>query len=187
MSVSPFDNGLRPVEVLGTNKPHGNRLKYMAGCRCLPCKAANSRYETERAAARRRGEWNGLIDAGPVRKHLTDLSQRGIGRDTIADLTGLAVTTIDLLRTGKRQQIRAMNAKRILAIDPRSVVTDAQLISAEPTWKIIHWMLNEGFTRGEIAKRLGYQTRALQLNKHRITARNAQKVEQLYNRLRLGE
>lgn len=180
-------NGLKSAGDLAANKPHGNRIRYMAGCRCIPCRAANSNYETERAAARRRGEWNGLVDAKIVRHHLRMLSNRGIGRDTVADITGLSPSTIDLYRTGKRKQLRAMNEKAILAITTDQVVTDAQLISARKTWERLRWMLNEGFTKTEIARRLGYKSHALQLNKQRITARNAQRVEQLYNRLRVGD
>lgn len=187
MNTAPFKNGLRPVAELGAAKPHGERLRYMAGCRCTPCRAANSRYESERAAARRRGEWNGIVDAGPVRDHLRTLSHHGIGRDTVADITGVAPSTIDLIRQGTRTGIRAMNAKAILAIDPAQPLNDAQLIPARETWRKIRWLINEGFTKGEIALRLGYKTRALQLNKRLITARNAHKAERLYNIIRAGE
>jgi hypothetical protein len=181
--MSRFDiegkrNGLRSA---------GDRIKYMSGCRCTPCRAANSNYETERAAARRRGEWNGYVPANKARHHLILLSRRGIGRDTVSDLTGLGVTMIDQIRMGSQKNLRAMNEKKILAVDLDLVANDAQLISAVKTWERIRWMLREGFTKTEIARRLGYKTHALQLNKKQITARNAQKVEQLYNRLRAGD
>lgn len=180
-----FSTRMRPVRDLAADKPHGERLRYMAGCRCVPCRAANSRYETERAAARRRGEWNGLVDAAPVREHLNELSRRGIGRDTVSDVTGLAPSSLDLYRTGKRLKIRAMNAKKILAISPDDVLTDAQLVPAKPTWKQIQWLMSVGFTKTEIARRLGYKTHALQIkSRGLITARNAAKVERLYNKMR---
>jgi len=34
---------------------HGQRRTYQAGCRCLPCKAANARAEANRRAAHRQG------------------------------------------------------------------------------------------------------------------------------------
>ncbi len=182
-----FQNGLRPAKELASNRPHGDRLKYLGGCRCVPCRAANSRYETERAAARRRGEWNGLVDASPVRCHLIRLSKREIGRDTVADITGIAASTIDLIRRGQRKKIRAMNARKILAISPDAVVTDAQRIPAEPTWRLIDWLLKQGFTKGEIASRLGFKSRALQLGKESITARNAMKIERFYRQIRAGD
>ena len=182
-----FSKSLRSAGELAESRPHGDRLKYMSGCRCMQCRAANSRYETERAAARRRGEWNGFVDAADVRHHLQMLSKRGIGRDTVSELSGICVSTVDVLRTGKRKNIRAMNAKRILSISVDAVVNDAQLVDAGPTMTRIRWMLNEGFTKTEIARRLGYKTHALQIRRGRITARNAMKVEKLYNMLRLGD
>ena len=41
-------DSLRSAAVLSIDKPHGTRLKYMGGCKCMLCRAANSRYETER-------------------------------------------------------------------------------------------------------------------------------------------
>lgn len=184
-----ISNGLKSFTELAANRPHGNRIKYRAGCRCLPCRAANSNYETSRAAARRRGESNGLVDAKEVRRHLKKLSKRGVGRDTVAEITGISATTIDLYRRGERTQLRAMRARAILAISLDTVANDAMLIPATKTWERIRWMLNEGFTRSEIARRLGSKaaTPALQLNKTKITAKNAMKVEKLYNLLRAGD
>lgn len=188
MTVATAQSRIPHIKRLAAARACGDRIKYLGGCRCVPCRAANSRYETERAAARRRGEWNGLIDAAEVRRHLLRLSRRGIGRHTVADITGLSRSSIDQYRSGQRRNIRAMNAKKILAIAPEDRVNDAQLISARRTREQIQWMLNEGFTKAEIARRLGYTTPALQIARGGlITTRNAQKVEQLYNRLRLGE
>jgi hypothetical protein len=53
--------GLRDIAVLAEKKSHGTRIKYMAGCRCLICRAANSNYECARAKARKNGQWNGLV------------------------------------------------------------------------------------------------------------------------------
>jgi len=51
--------------------PCGTRAKYMgARCRCMLCRAANSRYETGRLAARKNGDWNGLVPADRARRHL---------------------------------------------------------------------------------------------------------------------
>ena len=57
---------LRSAVELAAGKPHGTRIRYVGGCRCLPCRAANSRYESERQAARKLGDWNGLVDAAAL-------------------------------------------------------------------------------------------------------------------------
>lgn len=186
-SIPEKSRSMPTAAKLAATKPHGDRLRYMSGCKCVPCRAANSNYETMRAAARRRGEWNGFVKADSVRQHLNKLSLNGIGRSTVADLTGISPSTIDLIRTGRQKNLRAMNHNAILAIELEDVLHDAQLINARPTWERIRWMLREGFTKTEIARRLGYKSHALQLNKRRITSRNALKVEQLYNRLRAGD
>ena len=44
--------GMKPVTELARQRPHGDRLRYMAGCRCPACRGANSAYERLRARAR---------------------------------------------------------------------------------------------------------------------------------------
>lgn len=70
--MRPHD--LPSAAALAKDKPHGTRLRYMAGCKCMLCRAANSRYETERAAARKNGDWNGLVSAIHARRHILKLS-----------------------------------------------------------------------------------------------------------------
>jgi len=92
-----------------------------------------------------------------------------------------------LVMTGKRKQMRAANARAILAVTPDMAIRDHARISVKPTLKLIRWLMNEGMTKTEIARRLGYKTPALQIQKGLITARNANRIERLVNQLRLGE
>lgn len=149
---------LRDVAELAAPKPHGTRLKYMAGCRCLPYRAANSRYECERAKARRSGDWNGLVPADPARRHILRLSKQGVGR---------------------RAQIRKRTLNRILEVT-NLAVSDAALVPAGKTWRQIHTLLEEGFSKAELARRLGFASPALQLGKNRILARSAARVDRLF-------
>jgi hypothetical protein len=59
---------------------------------------------------------------------------------------------------------------------------DAALVPAKRTWERIEWLLDEGFTKSRIALELGRKTRALQLNREWVTARNAAAVEALVRR-----
>src|SRR5436189_1819783 len=103
--------GLKSVQELAEKRPHGDRIRYMGGCKCVPCRAANSRYETERAAARRRGEWNGIVSAAGAQRNLRRIADRGIGRRTVSDITGIAQSTLQKIKTGEKRNLRAMNEK----------------------------------------------------------------------------
>lgn len=167
-------------------KDCGTRSKYSAGCRCQSCRTANTEYEKERARARKAGEWNGLVDADPVRQHLKDLRKKGIGTRTVCDYTGLGRTLIVDVASGKKKRIRRMNAQAILAID-LSCFSGGTLVSAKGVWKDIRWLIDEGFTVPEIAKRLGYKSPTLQFGKKKVTGRTKVKVQRFVGKLRLGE
>jgi len=172
---------LPPVELLGANKPHGTRLRYMAGCRCLPCRAANSNYETMRAARRRMGLGNGLVSARRARRHVLQLSRAGVGYKTVAAVARVSNSVMFKIRQGIREQIRALTEKRILEVTSNDVRGSA-LIPAKPTWNKLNWLLEEGFTRTELARRLGSNAKvpALQVKKDVVTATTAKKVEALW-------
>jgi hypothetical protein len=178
--------GLKPASELANGKPHGIRIQYLAGCRCIPCRAANSRYQSERLLAHKRGEWNGFVPAEKARKHLQALSQMGVGKIAVSEVTGITRSTLDLIRTGKRKNLRALNEKKILSVTV-DAASDGAYISAEKTWDQIRWLLDQGFTGGDLALRLGYKTARLQLRKGRVRASNALKVQRLYDRLHAGE
>lgn len=181
--VRPGD--LPPASELAARHPCGTRAKYAGGCRCNACRRANTDYENARARARARGEWNGLVPAAPVRAHLRRLSAAGVGRRTVADISGVGASAIAELASGRKDQLRAMTAKRILAVTAEAL-NDSTLVLARPTWVLIRRLLAEGFTLGELAWRLGYKTRALQLRRDRITARNAMRVARFYHQVMLG-
>lgn len=160
--------------------PCGTRAKYVAGCcRCMLCRAANSRYETERAARRRAGEWNGLVAATRARKHLLALSRAGVGRRSVVAASDVGHTVICDVKSGRKTQIRADTERRILAVTV-GAKAGAALVPAARTWQRIRVLLEEGFTKGAIARRLGRKTPALQIRKDRVTLRTAVNVERLY-------
>lgn len=177
---------LKTAAELSKNKSHGTRIKYAGGCRCTPCRAANSRYETERSAARKRGEWNGIVSAEKARKHIEELATRGVGYKSVADASNVGKTCVLKIKTGKKTHIRAETERRILSVTEEAVA-DGALIWAYPTWQKINWLLSQGFTQKSLAQRLGYKTPQLQIGKREVLASTALKVEQFYNRIRAGE
>ncbi len=109
-------NGLKSAGELAENKPHGLRIKYMGGCRCLPCRAANSNYEKEKRRKRERGEGNGLVSAHKAQNHIADLLKLNIGLRTIRDFSGVGRSILQKIRNGERKQIRAKTERRVLMI-----------------------------------------------------------------------
>lgn len=167
------------VTRLAENKPHGTHEKYKAGCRCLPCRAANARYKAARARARASGSWNGLVPADAARKHILKLSRQGVGRRAIAAASDVAEKVIFRIRSGSQSNIRKRTEDRILAVSNQAP-SDSALIRADATWKQIKALLADGFTKAELARRLGYRSPALQIGKIMIQARTAARIDRLF-------
>jgi hypothetical protein len=141
---------------------------------------ANSNYETSRARARKAGDWNGLVDAAPVRRHLRRLSRQGVGYKTAADAASVARSVVAKICSGERQQVRGRTARKLLSVtsDARA---DASYVPAAPTWARIQQLQDEGFTKTRIASELGVG-RAIQFRRTRVLARTALAVEKLWRR-----
>lgn len=174
--------GLRSHAELGAGRPHGERLRYMAGCRCDACRAANSRYECERQRARKTGDWNGIVSAAAARAHMLRLRRRNVGRRAIQAATDIGDSILQEIASGKRLRIRARTERLILAVDV-TARSDRSLVPAGKTWQRIRELLDEQYTEAFIAKRLGYTNRYLQFGRERVTARTAYRVERLYREL----
>lgn len=161
----------------------GSRAKYMgAGCRCMLCRAANSRYETMRAAARKRGEWNGVVSADRARAHLLVLSTLGVGYKSVAAAANVSKTSLMNIRAGRKLHLRRQTERRILDVD-RSCVADGALVDARPAMRLIRRLLHEGYPALRLCRFLGYKSSGLQFRDRWMTARNAQRVERLYREL----
>lgn len=159
--------------------PHGTRLRYRGGCRCLTCRAANSRYECERAAARRRGEHNGIVPAKKARRRILELARKGVGYKQVADASGVAETIVSEIRTGRKTRIRANTERAILGVTAEAMA-DHALVDAAPTWRRIERLIDEGgFTKSEIARRLGKKTPALQIGRVKVLAKTALAIEKM--------
>lgn len=175
------------LETLAGRHPHGSRVRYMTGCRCVPCRAANSRYESERLVARKNGDWNGLVLADRARAHLLLLSRRGIGRHLVADCSGVSQSMLAAIKSRRKTSIRARTERRILSVseEARGAKT---LVGAGPVWAQINRLLREGFSKKEIARRLGSKAKnpALQLRPDVVTALNAMRVEKLHAAVMAG-
>ncbi len=176
------DRGLRPIAELAAERPHGDRLRYLAGCRCADCRAANARYERERIAARRAGDWNGIVPADRARAHLRKLSRAGVGRRAVAAASDVAETVLQDIRTGRKKRIRARTERLILAVG-KAQASDRALTSARRTHQLIAELLEEGYTEAFLAARMGYRNRYLQFGAETVTVRTAARVARIHREL----
>lgn len=183
MGEARFPSGLKPVSELAKDRPHGDRLRYMAGCRCADCRRANTEYEKSRAAARKAGNWNGLVPAQRARAHMAALSTASVGRRQVADASGVADSILFKIISGERLKIRALTERAILAVTP-AAAADHALIDAAPSWELLDDLLAVGFSKADLARELGMKTPALQINRSRVTVRNAHDVLLMHQRLR---
>ncbi|MBV9811356.1 MAG: hypothetical protein JO326_01295 [Acetobacteraceae bacterium] len=166
-------------------KPHGTRARYVSGCKCLQCRAANSRYSCEAQRRHDSGDTGNVIDASEAREHLRWLSRRGVGRRAVADASGVSATILHQIKLGKRRRIRASTARRILRVDAGAAWGKA-LVSARRTWQLLNSLIERGYTKGQLSLWLGNKTAALQINHKKVTAETAQRVERLYKLIEAG-
>jgi hypothetical protein len=160
--------------------PCGTRAAYVTGCRCAPCTVANRVYARARYRAQRvDGDWNGLVLADKARAHLLRLSRAGIGRKSVAAASDVAHSVLLEIRTGRHRRISARTERRILAVDA-GARADSSIISAKQTWRLIHLLLGEGFSKAELARRMGFARPAIQFRKDHVLARTALRVAKLY-------
>lgn len=160
---------------------HGTRSYYFyRGCRCSKCRAANARYQCER----RRVDWPRKVSAASARTHILNLSREGVGRRAVADAASLSERTVGNIRSGRVTTIFGKTEKAILAVTADALANNA-LVSAKPTQTKIKQLIRAGFTKKELARRLGSVARSpiLQINHKRVTARNAMKVEKFYRKI----
>jgi hypothetical protein len=109
---------LPPVHQLARNRRHGHKMRYMAGCRCWRCRAANAAYEHKLEQNRLLYGPNDLVPTDPVRRHLRHLQQFGMGHKTVAKHARLGKTVLaEILWYGK-QRMRRRAAARVLAVQP---------------------------------------------------------------------
>lgn len=176
--------GLRPIAALATGRPCGTRTRYWAGCRCNPCRAANTAYERQRTAARARGEFNHVVSAEPARLHLVWLSAQGVGRKTAADAAHMPHSTVSRIIDRQKLKIRAQTEARILRVTP-AAAADGAMVDATATWQRLDELLTQGYSSARLGSELlGKPVRALQISRHKVRVSTVQAVQRLHERLR---
>lgn len=174
--------GLKPIAELAADREHGDRLRYLAGCRCAECKRANTAYECARAKARKNGDFNGIVSAAKARAHLLKLSRQGVGRRAVGATTDISDTVIYAIRSGAKKNIRARTERLILAVT-KDMASDHALTCAKGTWKLINELLGNGYSEAQLASLLGYKNPVLQFGKELVLVITACEVRRLFQKL----
>lgn len=179
------------VVMVTVEKPHGSIVRaYKRGCpgpdgKGCPHNAYLRKDSTGGVCARCREKlseaWNGLVPADEVLAHLRKLRKEwGIGFKTAADAAGVAQSVCGEIWAGRKKQLRAQTARKLLAVDG-GAATEGTRIPSRETWKKIRYLLRNGWTHPEINEALGYaRAYGIQIGKPRCTALNAWKVDKLY-------
>jgi hypothetical protein len=152
--ANSIDKLIASCEHLAAKREHGDRLRYIAGCRCTDCRRANAFYAHTRRKARKEGDVNGLVSAEKARKHLLKLARLGIGRGSVQATTDISSSILCDIRYGKKTTIRARTERKILAVT-RDMVSENTRVPAAKTWMIINKLLKQGYTKTQLAQLLG--------------------------------
>jgi len=167
----------------GKTYPHGTRASYTnCECRCEACTKANREYSRDYWHRVRVGDNPGrLVPADETRQHLRTLSESGIGKRRVHELSGVALSVIDKIRRGERKHVRWSTEQAIMsvAVDEGAL---GSLTGKEEAEAIVSRLLGRGWARYKIAGRLGSraQTPSLQIARSQnITRRTLRKLEVL--------
>lgn len=158
-----------------------SRTNYVRGCRCEACKSVEMAYHREYERRRRK-----KVSSERARAHILKLKSYGLGSNSIADSCGVGPATVRLICLGRKPLIYKRTEMRILSVTPEGMA-DGVLIDATVTRVLLRELLNEGWSRRDLARALGNKGRLLpMLYRNRVTASMGARVERLYVRALRG-
>lgn len=156
-----------------------SRACYVAGCDRDECRAANTLYENRRRMRRTPA----LVDAAVAREVILTLNARGIGLPTIAELSGLAYTTVWEIRAGERRQVTHRTLDRLRNVR-MAEVPDGVSVPAGPVKRLLEALRRAGYSSADLARLLGSSAARPKLEYgDQVTAGTARRVAELYQRL----
>lgn len=172
---------------LGRRRPHGHKMRYMAGCRCLLCRRGNARYDAKMKRDRERYGPNDLVTTEKVLEHLAYLKSFGIGYKTVAKHARVSKTSLAGIIWYGRRHIRRRSMNRILAIVPSlNTLPRSVVIPATETQERLRQLTKWGYPYALIVRDgLGSVARGLQIHcmkfgKPDVMVKTAVKVRDFY-------
>src|SRR5690606_33676614 len=107
------------------------------------------------------GDGHLLVDAEPARQHLLALQTAKVGLRSVNARSGVARSTLELIRSGRRTQILAATAAKILDVTPGRGVKGPSLAPTARTALRLAEILAAGRPRDWLARRCGLEPAAL--------------------------
>lgn len=186
------DRTPKPCTHPRTQHVHGTHACYVLDrCRCVPCTAANSAYESQRTRAIAYGRTD-MVDAAPVRAHLARLTAAGMGFKQLTKVHGIASGTITKIVYGVHgdkprppaRRVRKDTADRILAIPlPRlEDLAPNQIVNGTGTRRRIESLHALGWSAAALARDADLDPQVLRnaLTGSDVKVRHALAVHALY-------
>ena len=130
--------------------------------------------------------YNGIVDATPVREHLGRLRGLGVGYKQVADAANVGRTTLQEVMSGRAKVIRAESLRRVLEADGQALA-DAARVPAASARGLITRLLDDGFTRSQIAQRTGLSRATIDSDRDLVLARTELLLRRLYNLVHHGD
>lgn len=174
--------------------PHHNTLTCVKDYNCwLPdCRDRYKAYQRTRYHAITAGTWEPLVDAAPVRQHLTRLYAAGFSPNRIGELTGLPYETVigftqvhgfSGKRRSRKRRCNPETAAKILAVQPGEHLPGKT--DATGTQRRIQALVAAGWPLSHLGPRFGLseRTTGALLTQDRVYGRTAEKVTRVYNEL----
>jgi len=193
------DRPVRNCEHVTVQHKHGTQGAYTQdGCRCTPCTRANTATKRAYRTAVAYGRREGLLKAEPVRQHLADLRAAGFSLQTIADASGLALSSVAALVYGvparelpPTTHVRVDTADRLLAVEAATAaLPGGARIPATGSRRRLQALASLGWGTSALTTRTALTQRSLNrlLNSDvdTVTLDTARAVATLYARLRLA-
>lgn len=165
---------------------HGTRSKYAAGCRCQPCRQANTAYARERERRQARIRYGieppapaRYVSTNEARQHIDWLRTRGIGLRTIGQRTGLSRSALQQIANGQTTKALRTTINRILAVNATTTPGNT-LVDATETLRQLDELHQLGHTKASLARRLGHQMPHLQYRPGKVTETTRRRVAALH-------
>lgn len=149
---------------------HGQRSRYVAGCRCDDCRRANREYYRKRTmqkVAEECGAPATMVDAEPVRLKLLALYEQGYTQREVCRLTGLSRSTLRSIvvahhRSGRPvAMVRRETKDAICAIKGRRCLSAAQRVDAEWMARQVKRYLERGLSVAQLSRAVGIDRQTL--------------------------